>query len=1030
MKRKFRRIASFVLSLAIMLTLSVPAQAAKTYNANAALAYAKSHWNAWNKDKVLCAEFVAKCLYAGGCPISRDITMCTDLANRLENGKYGEFIQLTLDPKKRGEEMRCISVDKNRDKISPGDPIFFYCPGCKTITKSRYTHVVLYSGPDSQGRMCCYARNGRMNNETIKFGDCGYKYDAEYPCYSEITEVWVFHMNGSSGSTASSKPEYFNCNVRIDCIKGKTVNLYNAPEDSIREDYFDRGQTAYSTYGAKLSDGSVWYQTKVRSSKNGAPITVWLKYEKSKMTVKDLAASASKPVTLSASASSVSLDLSGKKSQTITLELGGDVPEGCNLAFQSSDSSVAITSQGNYTRGYRIPMVITARNAGKCMITYTVKDAADKVLKKAAVNVTVTAPSYTVTYNANGGSGAPAAQTKLYQKALTLSDTQPTRAGYTFEGWGTTAASGALVRYRPGDLYQNDRSITFYAVWAPGSTEPDEPADPTQKLVTLSADRSGISLDLNGKKSQTVTLELGGEVPADCALIYEVSNPDVASVDWGTSQKGLTASAVITAKKAGDCTITFSAKSKNTGKVLAAIPVDVTVTAPASTYTVRYDANGGTGAPAAQTRTAQKALTLSGSQPTRSGYTFEGWATSADGPVQYYPGEQYTENRDVILYAVWKAVSSVSSKPVTLSASTDRVNLDLSSKPSQTITLYLGGDVPEGCNIGKSISNDNVVSSRWGNYTEENWSAPPAILTAKSAGTCTITYTLTDRNGQALAATSVQVTVTAPVSTYVVRYDANGGTGAPPAQTKTAQEALTLSGSQPTRDGYTFKGWATSPGGSVEYRPGDRYTADRDVTLYAVWETEAVPSRPVTLSASTNRVSLEMGGKESQTITLYLGGDVPEGCQLDCFISNPEVVSSSWGNYKDGYTVPVTITAKKAGMTAINYSVLDSTGKVLDRIPVAVVVSAAKPAEPSGPQYFSCNVRIDCVAGKTVNLYKNPGDSSRVDYFDLGQTMWSSYGVKMTDGSTWYQGRVMSGSTPMDVWLKYESGKMAVTDMG
>lgn len=79
---------------------------------------------------------------------------------------------------------------------------------------------------------------------------------------------------------------------------------------------------------------------------------------------------------------------------------------------------------------------------------------------------TVTIPalaSYKVTYNANGGAGAPAAQTKWYGKALTLSSAKPTRAGYSFQGWATSA-SGA-VAYKPGASYTGNAALTLYAVW-------------------------------------------------------------------------------------------------------------------------------------------------------------------------------------------------------------------------------------------------------------------------------------------------------------------------------------------------------------------------------------------------------------------------------------------------------------------------------------------------------------------------------------------------------------------------------------
>lgn len=71
---------------------------------------------------------------------------------------------------------------------------------------------------------------------------------------------------------------------------------------------------------------------------------------------------------------------------------------------------------------------------------------------------------YLVEYDANGGTNAPASQEKTYSIDLTLSTTSPTRDGYTFKGWSTSAAG--TVAYNPGDSYQEDRSIELYAVWS------------------------------------------------------------------------------------------------------------------------------------------------------------------------------------------------------------------------------------------------------------------------------------------------------------------------------------------------------------------------------------------------------------------------------------------------------------------------------------------------------------------------------------------------------------------------------------
>ena len=75
-----------------------------------------------------------------------------------------------------------------------------------------------------------------------------------------------------------------------------------------------------------------------------------------------------------------------------------------------------------------------------------------------------------------------------------------------------------------------------------------------------------------------------------------------------------------------------------------------------------------------------------------------------------------------------------------------------------------------------------------------------------------------------------------PYAGYRITYNAYGGTGAPNEQTKIHGTNIPLSSTKPTRDGYTFKGWSSTRGGSVEYSPGDIYNQDKNLTLYAVWE--------------------------------------------------------------------------------------------------------------------------------------------------------------------------------------------------
>lgn len=80
------------------------------------------------------------------------------------------------------------------------------------------------------------------------------------------------------------------------------------------------------------------------------------------------------------------------------------------------------------------------------------------------------------------------------------------------------------------------------------------------------------------------------------------------------------------------------------------------------------------------------------------------------------------------------------------------------------------------------------------------------------------------------------------VPSYTLTYEPNGGTGAPGPQTKSWGGNQLMSSSKPTRNLYNFVGWNTKPDGTgTAYAPGQKWSSNENVTLYAIWELAYIP---------------------------------------------------------------------------------------------------------------------------------------------------------------------------------------------
>ena len=213
-------------------------------------------------------------------------------------------------------------------------------------------------------------------------------------------------------------------------------------------------------------------------------------------------------------------------------------------------------------------------------------------------------------------------------------------------------------------------------------------------------------------------------------------------------------------------------------------------------YEVKYNANGGTGAPGSQTKIHDQVLSLTNDKPSKNytitynanggtvgsgskivSCTFRDWNTNANGSgSSYNAGGSYTANAATTLYAQW-------------------------SNPTA----------------------GNLETPTRSGYTFAGW------YTAESGGSQVTSGTTITGNTTLYAHWNI--------NKYIISYNANGGSSAPGSQTKEYNATLTLSNTKPTRNGYDFLGWSTSSTAtSATYQPGGSYTDNSDVTLYAVWK--------------------------------------------------------------------------------------------------------------------------------------------------------------------------------------------------
>jgi uncharacterized repeat protein (TIGR02543 family) len=473
--------------------------------------------------------------------------------------------------------------------------------------------------------------------------------------------------------------------------------------------------------------------------------------------------------------------------QTINMPLGGVVmyaiwvPNDVEIAYiANGGTGTPANAQATYGQSYTISTTEPTRT-GYTFSGWVVQDGSPAgTYKTNATNsfapdtdeVLVaqwTAVDYTLSYDANLGTGAPVSVVRNFMDNVTLSATVPERDGYTFVGWNT-ASNGSGVSYvAAGSLVMPAQNLVLYAVWQ---------GNPHTLIYSANGGSGAPSSEsvTNGQ-----TLQISGSTPERDGFTFGGWNtqPDGDGSSFGPNSP-----------------ITMS----NGNLTLYAVWN-------VADFTISYNANLGSGAPATQTFEFDSDATLSSALPDRSGFTFLGWNTSQSGQgTGYAPSDTFkmpASNLD--LYAQWAQIT----KTVSYDA-----NGGLGT-PNTTTNAF-----------GSTVTVSQQLPTREG-YTFDAWNALPTGTGTRYPSSSTFS----------MPANDVVLFATWIASAFTVNFNANQGAGGPqPIPSLTGGE-VTLPSAIPTRPGYNFSSWNSELDASgTQYLPGDTFLMPPStLTLFAQW---------------------------------------------------------------------------------------------------------------------------------------------------------------------------------------------------
>ena len=413
------------------------------------------------------------------------------------------------------------------------------------------------------------------------------------------------------------------------------------------------------------------------------------------------------------------------------------------------------------------------------------------------------ANTYTIVYNSNKPEGASGSitgamlqVTHTYDTAKNLAANGYSLTGYTFRGWAEN--QNGEVKYTNGQEVKNLTSanggtVTLYAVWQAN----------TYKIV------------YNSNTPETASGSITESMP-------QVTHTYDTAKNLSDNQFTLTGWHFCGWAKTATGTAEYT-NGEEVNNLTSANGGTVALYAvwQANTYTISFNTDGGNFVQ--ETSATFDSVLPNAGVPARKGYRFRGYFSEASGNgVQFYDAsgkaaenKTYAEDRNIELYAYWSVIS---------------YNIDLYSGGRYVKTLenvaFDNLRLPSAAALSLSREHYNFVG--WNLYDNQDWK----MFSADVVYTVGIGY----EQGE----TVTLYAAWKEKNVYSVNYDANGGGGAPGVEQKHEDEMFAISDTIPTRENYTFLGWARTPDANLADYPAGivkKLTMGGEpITLYAVWK--------------------------------------------------------------------------------------------------------------------------------------------------------------------------------------------------